>query len=49
MAIETLMRNYTSLHATILDNFLIRPDSHLTPYEMVHGKIPGWIWEDCSV
>jgi hypothetical protein len=29
---------YSSLHATNLDNLLIRPDTHLNPYDMYHGK-----------
>jgi hypothetical protein len=32
-----------SLHATRLDNILIRLDTHLSPYEMYHGETPTWI------
>jgi hypothetical protein len=34
---------FCSLQATRLENILIRPNTHLSPYEMYHEKTPKWI------
>jgi hypothetical protein len=34
---------FCSLQATKLDNILIRPDTHLSPYELYHEETPKWI------
>jgi hypothetical protein len=33
---------YASLHATKLDNLLIRSDTHLSPVYMYNGQTPAW-------
>jgi hypothetical protein len=37
------MGAFCSLDSTSLDNILIRPDTHLSQYEMYHGETPTWI------
>jgi hypothetical protein len=34
---------YCALHATRLDNILICPDTHLSPYKMYHQETPSWL------
>jgi hypothetical protein len=41
--LRNMMWAFCSLHATRLDNILIRPDTHLSPYEMYHEEKPKWI------
>jgi hypothetical protein len=38
-----LMWGFCLLHATGLDNNLIRRDIHSSPYKMYHGEMPTWI------
>jgi hypothetical protein len=42
-ALRNVMWAFCSLHATRLDNILIRPDTHLSPYEMYHRETPKWV------
>jgi hypothetical protein len=35
-------RAYSSLYDTKLDNLLLRPDTHLSPYDFYQGKTPAW-------
>jgi hypothetical protein len=38
-----VMWAYCALHATRLDNILICPDTHLSPYKMYHQESPTWL------
>jgi hypothetical protein len=40
---KCVMWAFCSLHATRLDTILIRPDTHLSPYEIYHEETPTWI------
>jgi hypothetical protein len=36
------MGTCSSLHAIKLDKLLLMPDTHLSHYDMYHGKTPAW-------
>jgi hypothetical protein len=38
-----VMWAYCALHATRLDNILICPDTHLSPYKTYHQETPSWL------